>query len=195
MRDVIATKKPDVSLVDHLPMGVGGNLVPALELIRQRELPTRVVPGLRDIIDEPETIRVRWAAQGHYAFIAKRFVRALIYGDDAIYPTARVYGLEAARGLAASNAGYVCSAAGCGRQSAGKRPPAQSLDGLGAWTPVRVRWRRGSRARRRGNWSGRRGSNPRPSRWQRDALPLSYTRVQWAAPGGGADPSYGATGC
>ena len=26
------------------------------------------------------------------------------------------------------------------------------------------------------NWSGQRGSNPRPSRWQRDALPLSYTR-------------------
>ena len=25
-------------------------------------------------------------------------------------------------------------------------------------------------------WSGQRGSNPRPSRWQRDALPLSYTR-------------------
>ncbi len=27
-------------------------------------------------------------------------------------------------------------------------------------------------------WSGRRGSNPRPSRWQRDALPLSYTRIR-----------------
>lgn len=25
--------------------------------------------------------------------------------------------------------------------------------------------------------SGRRGLNPRPSRWQRDALPLSYSRV------------------
>ena len=28
-----------------------------------------------------------------------------------------------------------------------------------------------------GDWSGRRDLNPRPSRWQRDALPLSYTRV------------------
>ena len=27
------------------------------------------------------------------------------------------------------------------------------------------------------NWSGQRGSNPRPSRWQRDALPLSYARL------------------
>ena len=27
------------------------------------------------------------------------------------------------------------------------------------------------------NWSGQRGSNPRPSRWQRDALPLSYARI------------------
>ena len=29
----------------------------------------------------------------------------------------------------------------------------------------------------RKKWSGQRGSNPRPSRWQRDALPLSYARI------------------
>ena len=34
------------------------------------------------------------------------------------------------------------------------------------------------RSSRSVNWSGRRDLNPRPSRWQRDALPLSYTRVQ-----------------
>ena len=27
------------------------------------------------------------------------------------------------------------------------------------------------------NWSGQRDLNPRPSRWQRDALPLSYARL------------------
>ena len=32
------------------------------------------------------------------------------------------------------------------------------------------------RARTNGKWSGRRDLNPRPSRWQRDALPLSYSR-------------------
>ena len=26
-------------------------------------------------------------------------------------------------------------------------------------------------------WSGRRDSNPRPSAWEADALPLSYTRI------------------
>src|SRR5438876_298575 len=39
---------------------------------------------------------------------------------------------------------------------------------------------RGSGNRRpatRGKWSGRRDSNPRPSTWQADALPLSYSRV------------------
>ena len=28
------------------------------------------------------------------------------------------------------------------------------------------------------NWSGKRDSNSRPSRWQRDALPLSYSRIR-----------------
>ena len=27
-------------------------------------------------------------------------------------------------------------------------------------------------------WSGKRDSNSRPSRWQRDALPLSYSRIR-----------------
>ncbi|MDI3548029.1 MAG: hypothetical protein PWR10_1681 [Halanaerobiales bacterium] len=27
------------------------------------------------------------------------------------------------------------------------------------------------------SWSGKRDLNPRPSRWQRDALPLSYSRM------------------
>jgi hypothetical protein len=31
------------------------------------------------------------------------------------------------------------------------------------------------------NWSGRRDSNPRPRPWQGRALPLSYTRIRWAA--------------
>ncbi len=30
-------------------------------------------------------------------------------------------------------------------------------------------------------WSGRRGSNPRPSAWKADALPLSYSRWRWWA--------------
>ncbi len=28
-------------------------------------------------------------------------------------------------------------------------------------------------------WSGRRGSNSRPSAWEADALPLSYSRYLW----------------
>ena len=37
------------------------------------------------------------------------------------------------------------------------------------------------RAGHRQIWSGRWDLNPRPSRWQRDALPLSYTRIRKAA--------------
>ena len=40
---------------------------------------------------------------------------------------------------------------------------------------VACRWRAGQFP----SWSGRWDLNPRPSRWQRDALPLSYTRIHW----------------
>ena len=40
-------------------------------------------------------------------------------------------------------------------------------------------------------WSGRRDSNPRPSPWQGDALPLSYFRMLMVAQGGIEPPTRG----
>src|ERR1700742_3144957 len=40
-----------------------------------------------------------------------------------------------------------------------------------------------------GDWSGRRDLNPRPTAWEADALPLSYTRVGAILPRPRAPPS------
>ena len=135
IRDVVASLKPDVLLVDHLPTGVCGDVVPALELIRHRGYPTHVVLGLRDILDEPELICQRWAERGHYDVIDQHYDDILIYGDEAVFPTAKAYELDRLQGPRISYAGYVCSANGSGRQSAGRRPSPATLDGLAAWTP------------------------------------------------------------
>src|SRR6185295_8361406 len=43
--------------------------------------------------------------------------------------------------------------------------------------PILIKaWMRLGRADKRGNWSGQRDLNPRPSAWEADTLPLSYAR-------------------
>lgn len=134
IRDVVHTLKPDLLIVDHLPKGVGGDLVPALEMIRSRHLATLTVLGLRDILDEPAVIRQRWMKQQQYAFIANHFDRILVYGDKSVVPTAELYGLQDWLASSAIDyAGYVCGAADQGRNTRGTSPDPASLDGLAAW--------------------------------------------------------------
>src|SRR5687767_3618976 len=56
--------KPDLFVVDHMPHGALGELLPTLEALRSTD--TRVVLGLRDIVDAPEIVRRRWQMEGAY---------------------------------------------------------------------------------------------------------------------------------
>lgn len=135
IRNVISTLRPDVFLVDHMPMGVCGDLVPALQTIKHRRMSTRTVLGLRDILDEPETIRKRWAAHGQYDFIAEHFDHVLIYGDESVYPSAKHYGLIDCCPGGVEYVGYVCSAVDSGRDTRGDAAAVAGLNGLNGATP------------------------------------------------------------
>ena len=62
IRAAALTFRPDVLLVDHMPHGAMGELVPTLESLQRRQV--RMVLGLRDILDAPATIRRRWHLEG-----------------------------------------------------------------------------------------------------------------------------------
>jgi hypothetical protein len=49
--------RPDLLIVDKRPGGVGGELLDALRALRRRPTTTRIVLGMRDILDEPERTR------------------------------------------------------------------------------------------------------------------------------------------
>ena len=52
--------RPKLFLADHVPAGVWGELVPTLRMFRHMRNGPRVVLGLRDILDDPETVRAAW---------------------------------------------------------------------------------------------------------------------------------------
>jgi predicted glycosyltransferase len=92
---------PDLVLVDHSPLGLGGEALPLLRFLKARRPHCRLVLGLRDVIDEPRRVRQAWRAEGVYEALNELYDQILVYGDPAVVDVARDYGLpdRAARKL------------------------------------------------------------------------------------------------
>lgn len=106
--ETVRCLEPDLLLVDHLPLGVGNDLLPALDMIKRRGLATRPVLGLRDILDEPDVIRRRWTAENYYDAVNAYYDQVLIYGEHRIVPTADLYGFSERFPEKVDYCGYVC---------------------------------------------------------------------------------------
>jgi predicted glycosyltransferase len=92
LKESILRFDPDLMIVDKRPGGVGGELLPALTAIRGRGRHTRLVLGVRDILDEPERTRKVLAEDGSFGVIDRFYDEVWIYGCSAIFDTVREYG-------------------------------------------------------------------------------------------------------
>ena len=77
--------KPDLMIVDKRPGGVDGELLDALRALRRRTTATRLVLGMRDILDEPERTRSSLRRTRDMATIARYYDEVWIYGEHAIF--------------------------------------------------------------------------------------------------------------
>src|SRR6185503_307820 len=60
---------PDLMIVDKRPAGVDGELLETLRALQERPNKTRLVLGLRDILDEPELTRLSLIRNGSFEII------------------------------------------------------------------------------------------------------------------------------
>jgi len=103
-----AIMAPQIFLVDHLPAGVWGELLPTLRMLKQRG--AAVVLGIRDILDSPEVIRRVWSEKNFYKIVERYYDKVFIYGCRDIFDTASHYGLDTHLGKEkVTYCGYVCS--------------------------------------------------------------------------------------
>ena len=86
----------------------GGELVPALTRLRASG-GTRVILGVRDILDDPERIKSKWARDGTAKIVRELYDEVFIYGDPQIYPTAELYEFDDLLNGNATYCGYVSS--------------------------------------------------------------------------------------
>lgn len=114
-RDILASAitrfRPDLVLVDHMPHGVMGELAPALDALRRAASPTKVVLGLRDILDSPEVIINRWRVEGACETIERYYDRVLVYGSRDVFDVAERYRLKDSIAEKIRYCGYLCTSA------------------------------------------------------------------------------------
>ena len=111
MADVALRFQPDVLLVDHAPHGMKGELLPTFEALRTRLPETRIVLGLRDVLDDPATVRRTWRGQGIVETLERVYHRVLVYGCQEILDVGAEYGVPAGIRSRISYCGYVSQAA------------------------------------------------------------------------------------
>ena len=93
LREVADGYQPDVFLVDHAPLGLEGEALPALVSLQTTRPRCLRVLGLRDIVDDRLRVRRMWTEQGIYQVLRNGYDRILVYGSQAMFDVATEYAL------------------------------------------------------------------------------------------------------
>ncbi|MEN5082637.1 glycosyltransferase [Bosea sp. TWI1241] len=83
IKQVAQSFDPDVVIVDKEPLGLRGELAPALDLLRRRG--ARIVLGVRDVLDEPAKLAEEWCKNGALDALGTIYDDILVYGLESVY--------------------------------------------------------------------------------------------------------------
>lgn len=88
-----AVKKydPGLLLVDHAPIGMKGEMLPALNWHKKNSPASFRILGLRDIIDDPEAVVSLWKRQDMYRTIEQVYDQIMIYGSADLFDPVSAY--------------------------------------------------------------------------------------------------------
>src|SRR5213594_2231510 len=94
VKSAVSQFKPQLFLVDHVPAGIYGELLPTLQVLRGLDDPPAIVLGLRDIIDDPSVVIDLWRKEETYQTIREYYDEVFIYGCREIFDSALYYGIN-----------------------------------------------------------------------------------------------------
>src|SRR5438876_3751991 len=93
LRDAAQGLAPDLVLVDHEPLGSGGEFRDGLYALKARRPATRFVFGMRDIMDDPGKIRALWQELGVYEAFENLYDGIAVYGWPRLYDVSQAYAI------------------------------------------------------------------------------------------------------
>ena len=105
---VARSYRPHLILVDHTPLGVGGELAPMLEAQRARGEEVCIVLGMRDILDDPQRAHLELTQPRVRHALAEFYDHLLVYGHPHVCDLAREYRLPDRLAERLTYVGLVC---------------------------------------------------------------------------------------
>ena len=87
----VQTFLPDLFIVDKEPQGLKKEVLPALEWISKNLAKTQTILGLRDIMDDADTVKADWNKKDIYSTIQNLYSEVWIYGEQHIYNPVKEY--------------------------------------------------------------------------------------------------------
>ncbi|NOZ39401.1 MAG: glycosyltransferase [Planctomycetes bacterium] len=89
IRSALNAFRPDVVIVDKVPGGAFGEMLPALRSVSEK-YGTQCVLGIRDVLDEAAVVRSEWLESSHQV-IDDFYDELWVYGDRRVYDPIEEY--------------------------------------------------------------------------------------------------------
>ncbi|MFQ5632986.1 MAG: glycosyltransferase family protein [bacterium] len=83
--------KPDLVLVDKKPIGIKKEFFPALTHLKVNSPQTKIVLGLRDILDSPESTIPIWQKNQYFEIIQQFYDDIWIFGESHVFDAVEKY--------------------------------------------------------------------------------------------------------
>lgn len=84
IKSAVEAFAPDLLIVDKEPTGFRGELLPTLESV-SKQSSTKVVLGLRDVLDEPQALASEWDRKGSVDATETYYDEIWVYGPKAFF--------------------------------------------------------------------------------------------------------------
>ena len=92
MRGSLQAFRPDLLVVDKVPKGLENELVNIVPALRARG--TRVVFGMREVLDDASVVQRDWKQRGFPEFLQQHYDQIWVYGDPNIFDPVAAYALQ-----------------------------------------------------------------------------------------------------
>jgi predicted glycosyltransferase len=99
--------RPDLVLVDQTPTGMEEELLPALRELRREWPQTRLVFGMRDLIDDPSRVVADWSRPGPREALETLYDAIFVYGMRRVFDVPKEYRFEPALAAKVRILGYL----------------------------------------------------------------------------------------
>ncbi len=101
------TFQPHLFIVDKEPLGLKKEILPTLKWLRRCRPDTRTILGLRDIMDDAETVKKDWREKKVYEHLEKLYSEIWIYGIQDFYDPIDEYEISDAISRKIHFTGYI----------------------------------------------------------------------------------------